>query len=109
MRVSQSNSRFNALVTLVVTIYSVRIPVAFGKHASKSMGRPLAVMAQLRRSVVEVKAGDNCLAHNLIQAIAKADKDPNYLSYRHGNKIRPVVRTLLESTGIEFCGGGEIV
>ena len=34
--VSQSNSRFNALDTLVVNVHSVRIPVGFGKHAIKS-------------------------------------------------------------------------
>ena len=55
-KVSQSNSRFNALDTLVVTVHSVRMPVGFGTRAKRSKGPPLSVMAHLRRSVVEVKA-----------------------------------------------------
>jgi len=39
--VSQSNSRFNSLDTLVVTVHSVRMPVGFGKHALRSRGRPM--------------------------------------------------------------------
>ena len=35
-RVSQSNSRFNALETLVVTVHSVKMPGGFGKQARKS-------------------------------------------------------------------------
>jgi len=53
---SQSNSRFDALYTLVVTVHSVRMPVGFGKSAIKSRGRPLSVMAYLKTSIVEVKA-----------------------------------------------------
>jgi len=48
-RVSQSNSRFNALDTLVVTVHSVKMPSGFGKHALKSMGRPLSTMAHLKK------------------------------------------------------------
>jgi len=55
-KVSQSNARFNALDTLVVTVHSVKMPVGYGKHAIKCMGRPLSVMAQLKSSIVEVKA-----------------------------------------------------
>ena len=61
--VSQSNSRFNAFDTLVVTVHSVRMPVDFGKNVLKSRGRPLSVMALLNRSIVEVKSEENCLAH----------------------------------------------
>jgi hypothetical protein len=32
-KVSQSNSRFNALDTLIVIVHSVRMPVGFGKRA----------------------------------------------------------------------------
>ena len=48
-RVSQSNSRFNALDTLVVTVHSVKMPSGFGKHALKRMGRPLSMMAHLKK------------------------------------------------------------
>ena len=44
-KVSQSNSGFNALDTLVVNVHSVRMPVGFDKHAITSRGRPLSVMA----------------------------------------------------------------
>jgi len=81
-KVSQSNSRLNALDTLVVTVYSVRMPVAFGKHAIKRRGSPFSVMAHLNRSIVEVKAKVNCSAHALLIAIGKVENDPNCNSYR---------------------------
>ena len=90
---SQPNSRFDALKTLVVTVHSVRMPVDFGR-AMKTIARPLSVMAHLKKSIVVVYAVDNCLAHALIIAIAKVDNDPNYKSYRYGWKIRPVARNL---------------
>jgi len=72
-KVSQSNDRFNALDTLVVTVHSVTIPVGYGKHTIKSMGRPLSVMPHLKKSIVEVKAEENCLGHASIIAIARVD------------------------------------
>jgi hypothetical protein len=53
-KVSQSNARFNALDKLVVTVHSVKMPVGFGRVKAK--GRPISVMALLKRSIVEVKA-----------------------------------------------------
>jgi NADH:ubiquinone oxidoreductase subunit K len=47
------------------------MPVGFGKRAIKSRGRPLSVMAHLKRSVLEVKAAENCLALAIIIAIQK--------------------------------------
>ena len=41
-KISQSNSRFNALDKLIMTVYSVRMPVGFGKRAIKSKDRPLS-------------------------------------------------------------------
>jgi hypothetical protein len=55
-KVSQSNSRFNALDKLVIEVHSVKMPVGFGKTALKTKGRPLSVMAHLKRSIVEVHA-----------------------------------------------------
>jgi len=107
-KVSQSNSRFNALDTLVVTVHSVRMSVGFGKIVLKSRGRPLSVMAHLKRILVEVKAEENCLAHALIIAIARVDKDPNYDAIRKGRKIRPVIQNLLETTGIDLPNGAGI-
>jgi len=89
-KVAQSNARFIAMDRLVVVIHSVRMPVGFGRIALRTKGRQLANMAHLKRSIIDVKA-DNCLAQALIIAIARMNKDPNYQSYRKGNKIRPVV------------------
>ena len=55
-----------------------------------------------------MKAESNCLAHALIIAKSKVDSDPNYNSYRRGYKIRPVVDSLLETTGIDLSGGGGV-
>jgi len=62
-------------------------------------------MAHLKRSIVEVKAEENCFAHALIIAIARVDNDANYKPYRQGRKIRPVVQTLLQETGINLTRG----
>ena len=70
-KLSESNSRFETLDTLVVTVHSVRIPVGFGKRAIKSRGRPISVMAHLKSSIVEVKAEKNCLAHALVISITR--------------------------------------
>ena len=47
------------------------------------------------------------MAHALVIAKAKVDGDPNYNSYRRGYKIRPVVASLLEATGIDLRAVGE--
>ena len=91
-KVSQSNSRFDDLDTLVVTVHSVRMPIGFGKSAVKIRCRPLSVMTHLKTSIVEVKAEENCLAHALVISIAKVENDPDYKAYRQGRKIRQVVK-----------------
>ena len=72
------------------------------------MGRPVSVLAHLKKSIIQIKATENCLAHALILAIARIDNVSNYESYRKGWKIRPVVRDLLEKTGIDLSGGAGI-
>ena len=108
LKVFQSNSRFNALDTLVVTVHSVKTPVGFRKRVLKSWGRPLSVMAHLKRNIVEVKTEQNCLVHAIIIVIARVDNDPNYKAYRQGRKIRHVVETLHETTGIDLSNGAGI-
>jgi len=108
VKVSQSNSRFDALDTLVVTVHSVRMSVGFWERAIKSRGVPLSVMAHLKTSIVEVKADENCLAHALVISIAKVDNDPNCKAYRQGRKILQVDQTLLETTGIDLSNGARI-
>ena len=73
-KVSQSNSRFKAIDTLIMTVHSIMMPVGFGTRAIKSKGITLSVMARLKTSVAEVKATINCLPRALIIAIAKEEK-----------------------------------
>jgi hypothetical protein len=107
-KVAQFNSRFDVSDTLVVSVHSVTLPVGLGKHAMKSKGRPLSEMAHLKKSIVEVKAEGKCLAHALIIAIAKVEKNALYNSYRRGCRIRPAVQNLLDTTGIDLSGGSGI-
>ena len=106
--VAQSNATFNALDTLVMTVHSLRMPIGHGGDGIATKGRPLDIMVYLKRSIVQVKAENNCLAHDLVVAKAKVDGDPNYNSYRRGYKIRHVVDRLLETTGIDLSAGGGV-
>ena len=87
---------------------SVKMPGGFDKHALKSMVRPFSTMAHLKKSIVEVKTEENCLAHALVIAIAKVENDPNYKAYSKDRKIRHAVQTLLDATGIDLSNGGWI-
>ena len=57
---------------------------------------------------MKVKSETNCLAHELIIAIAKITDDPNYKSYRDGRKLGPVLQRLLETTVISLDQGGGV-
>jgi hypothetical protein len=46
-KVSQSNSRFNALYTLTLEVHAVKMPAGFGRGI-KTKGRPLGVMAHFK-------------------------------------------------------------
>ena len=105
-KVSQSNSRFNALDKLLVTVHSVKMPVGFRSVALKPMGRPTSAMAHFKSSIIEEKTEENCLAHALIIGIAKLNNDSIYKTYMLGRKISPVVQNLLETTGINLDRGG---
>jgi len=105
-KVAQSNARFNALDKLILTVHSVKMPIGHGRIATKA--RPLQTMTHLKRSIVEVKAEENYLAHALIIGIAKLTYDKDYNSFRQGYKIRPVVDHLLTTTGIDLTNGGGI-
>ena len=56
-KVAQSNARFNVLDILVMTVHSVKMPIGHGKITSK--GRPLEIMVQLKRNIVQVRAESN--------------------------------------------------
>jgi hypothetical protein len=105
-KVAQSNARFNALDSMIMDVHSMKMPVGFG--GVKTKGRQLSVMAHLKRSIIEVKAEENCLAHSLTIAVARLTNDPNYKAYMQGRKFRPVVDRLLEVTGIDLTNGGGV-
>jgi hypothetical protein len=107
-KVVQSNARFNALDKLVMTIHYVKMPIGNGGKGIATKGRKLDTMINLKRSIVEVKAEENCLAHALIISIARLTNDPNYKAYRMWYKIRPVVDNLLATTGIDLTNGGGV-
>ena len=48
------------------------------------------------------------MSHALVIAKAKVNGDPNYESYLHGYKTRPIVNRLLETTGIDLSSGGGV-
>ena len=47
-------------------------------RAIKTKGRPLDIVAHLKKSIVQVKSETKSLAHALFIAIAKITYDPNY-------------------------------
>jgi len=63
-----------------MTIHSVKMTIGHGRIATK--GRLLETMAHLKRSIVEVKAEENCLAHALIISIARLTNDRDYKAFR---------------------------
>ena len=86
------------------------MPVGFGLQGNgiKTLGRPISVMAHLKKSIVQVKTETNCLAHALIIAIEKLNMDPNYKVYIQGLNIYPKVDQLIAVTGIGLANGGGI-
>jgi len=58
---------------LVEPVHSVRMPIGIGIYAITHRGKPLYVMAHMKKSIVEMKAEEKCLAHSLAIAIAKVD------------------------------------
>ena len=92
-KVTQSNARYQALVC-TFRVHSVKMLVGFG-NAQTSKGRPLSVMAHLKRSIVEMNSEGNYLAHALVIAVARMKNDPNYQAYKRGLEILPSVSELL--------------
>jgi len=104
-RMSHSNSTFNSLDMIGVTVHSGKMPVGFGRCAMKSNGRPIAIMVHLKRSIVKLNAEDNCLAHDLVITISRIEKDSKYNSYRIGCRKSPEVRNLCMTNGIDLSNG----
>jgi hypothetical protein len=73
-----------------------------------SKGRPISVMAQLKRSIVEVKPKENGLAHAPMIAVVRATNDADYKAYRQGWKTFPKVREMLQAPGVDLSREGGI-
>jgi hypothetical protein len=91
-----------------MTIHCVKMPIGNGGDGIATKGIPLDTTVHLKRSIIEVKAEENCLAHALVIFVARLTNDPNYEAYRMGRKIRPVVDNLLVTTGIDLTNGGGV-
>ena len=91
-----------------MTVHSIKMAIGHGGGGIAIKGRPLASMVHLKRSIVEVKAEENCLAHALIISIVKLINDSDYNAFRKWYKIRPVLDHLLVTTGIDLTNGGGI-
>ena len=74
---------------LVVVVHSVKMPVLV-PTALRTRCRQLENMADLKRRIIEIKAETNFLAHVLIIAIRRINKDTIYESCRKAYKIIPV-------------------
>jgi hypothetical protein len=94
-KVTQSNARFNVLDKLVIDIHSVAMPVGFGRL--KTMGRPVDELINRKTSIILVKADENCLAHAIVIAIARINKDPDYKLFIQGAKKNSSTRTTAAS------------
>jgi len=65
-------------------------------------------MAHLKRSIVQVKTKEYCLAHTLFIAGARVKNDPNYQAYRKRRKILPKVSEQLQTSGFDLSREGGI-
>jgi hypothetical protein len=106
-RATQANARFNALATLTFAVDSVRMAVGFGDRVLRSRGRPLSVMANLKRSIAKVVTEENCLAHALVFAVVTLANDPDCKAAHGRNYILPKVRQL-DVMDVELSNGGGI-
>jgi hypothetical protein len=57
-------------------------------------------MPHLKKSIVEVKAKENYLAHALVFYFATVTNDHDYKAYRQGRKTLPKVRELLLAAAV---------
>jgi len=82
-KVTHSNARYQALDNLTFHVYSVKMPVGFGKVLT-SKGRPNLDVAS---------ENEHCGS----RGHGELSSDPDYQSYRKGWKTLPEVRELLQA------------
>jgi hypothetical protein len=92
---------------LVLTVHYVKMPIENGEGIP-TKGRPLETMVRLKKSIVEVKAEENCFAHAVVIAVARLTNDPDYKAYIQGRKIHPIVDRTLLTTVFDLTNGGGI-
>ena len=103
-KVDQSNARFGLADRLEVHLDHVRMPAGNGRLKTKE--RSLDVMSTIKKRIVSVKAGINCLAYGLIIAIARLNGDPKYQSHRDGKCLKKPVDDLLKASVVDLSNGG---
>jgi len=89
-KVTQFNSRFNALDALVLEDHIVKMHIGFG--GIKTRCRQLAVLVPLQKGFVSLKSATNCFVHALIIAIAKIMIEPDYKEYIQRRKLARLVQ-----------------
>ena len=80
------------------------MPVGTGREKTK--GRSLDVLSAIKRSIVVVKAAFLCLAHALVNAMAKVNSDQKYDFYRHCKGLKKPVEELLKASGVHLSNCG---
>jgi len=108
LNVCQSISRFNVSDPLIVNVHFFKMTAVFGRCATKTGGRPLSVMTHLKKSIVEVKTEENCLAQAPLIAISRVNNVPKNNSFCRGFRLRHLVKNLLETTGFDLTNGAGI-
>ena len=98
----QSNAKYGLVDLLEVHYDHVMMPDGYGKRAEKTKGRSLDVMSAIKKSIVSVKEGMNCLVYALFIAISRVNGDPKYASYRDGRGLRKLIEGILKASGINL-------
>jgi hypothetical protein len=60
-----------------MAVRSVKMPICSGGGGIVTKGRPLETMVNFKKSIINVKAEENRLAHALIISIARLPNDPD--------------------------------
>jgi len=107
-KVVQSNARFGLCNRHEEHLDHGRMPVGNGKTAEKTKVSFLGVLSAMKKSIIKVKAGFLCLAHDLIIAMARVNWDRKYKSYRVGKSLIQPVQGILSASGVDLNRGGAL-
>jgi hypothetical protein len=104
----QNNARFGLTDCLEVHLDHVGLPSGNGKGAEKRKGRSLNVLSTIKKCIVVVKAAGLCLAHALIIAMPRVNRDPKYKSYSNGYLQDLPADELMKASGVDLSYGGSL-